>query len=72
MRRPYAMTDTRHCPLCGALNTCAQSDQDEPVDDCWCFHTTVASQSLQALLPEDLDRSCLCPRCAKASERNGE
>ena len=58
------MTDTSHCPRCGQLNRCAQAGQPEAVEDCWCFHITVAPAVLDSLPAAQRNQACLCPRCA--------
>lgn len=58
--------NTHLCPACGQPNRCAQAASDSPVTHCWCFEVDVKPQALQDLLPEALDRACLCPRCAQA------
>ena len=58
--------NSARCPRCGQANACAQAGQDEPVQDCWCFHVPIAPQVLEALPADARDQACLCPRCASA------
>ncbi|AEB57419.1 DNA or RNA helicases of superfamily II [Ectopseudomonas mendocina] len=57
--------DTERCPLCGKANQCviAAGHSDEP---CWCFAAKIDPAALQRLTPEQRNRACLCPACAKA------
>ncbi|MGL4319034.1 MAG: cysteine-rich CWC family protein [Pseudomonas sp.] len=59
------MNDSRRCPRCGQLNSCAQAGQQEAVEDCWCFHQPIAPDVLDSLPVEQRDQACLCPRCAQ-------
>ena len=53
------------CPLCGQLNQCTQADPASKGDDCWCFTTPISAEALARLSEEQIDKSCLCPNCAK-------
>ena len=57
-----------HCPGCGRPNHCAQSGKQQPVPDCWCFHTQISAQALNELPDEQRHRACLCPECATAQK----
>ncbi|MBX9762790.1 MAG: cysteine-rich CWC family protein [Pseudomonadaceae bacterium] len=59
------MSDTTHCPNCGQLNQCAQAQASTPFSTCWCFNLVISRERLSALPAEQLNRSCLCPRCAQ-------
>ncbi|MEK1906712.1 MAG: cysteine-rich CWC family protein [Pseudomonas sp.] len=59
------MSDSRRCPRCGQLNSCAQAEQLEQVEDCWCFHQPVDPAVLDSLPAEQRNQDCLCPRCAQ-------
>ncbi|HSX71234.1 MAG TPA: cysteine-rich CWC family protein [Pseudomonas sp.] len=59
--------NTERCPRCGRPNRCAQAGNAQPVQDCWCFHTPVAPEALEALPAEARDKACLCPACAAAT-----
>ncbi|ARU87503.1 cysteine-rich CWC family protein [Pseudomonas sp. M30-35] len=52
------------CPLCGQLNQCAQAGVAAPVKSCWCFAERISPEVLKKI-PAGIDRSCICPRCAK-------
>ncbi|WP_417661388.1 cysteine-rich CWC family protein [Pseudomonas sp.] len=52
------------CPLCGQLNQCAQAGVTAPVASCWCFAEKISPEILKKI-PAGIDRSCICPRCAK-------
>lgn len=58
-------TDTERCPLCGQLNQCTQADPATAGDECWCFSAEVSAQALARLSAEQIDKSCLCPKCAQ-------
>ncbi|MFI8483022.1 cysteine-rich CWC family protein [Pseudomonas sp. NPDC078700] len=58
-------TSASTCPLCGQLNQCAQAGVAAPVHSCWCFAQKIAPEILEKI-PAGMDRSCICPRCAKA------
>ncbi|MBA1203443.1 cysteine-rich CWC family protein [Pseudomonas capeferrum] len=63
------MTDTLHCPACGALNHCSLADPRTATQDCWCYGVSIDPAVLQAL-PEALrDLACLCPRCAAVEDQ---
>jgi hypothetical protein len=52
------------CPLCGGANQCAVADSREAFSACWCFKVSVSKQALAEVLAEQIDKACLCPRCA--------
>ncbi|KAF1072800.1 MAG: hypothetical protein GAK45_00074 [Pseudomonas citronellolis] len=56
--------DPTRCPLCGQANRCTQADPALEASACWCFETRIDPAALQRIPPEQIDRSCLCPRCA--------
>ena len=58
--------NAERCPRCGQPNRCAQAGQDQPVQDCWCFHVPIAPGALEQLPAEAGDRACLCPNCLRA------
>ncbi|MDD0842038.1 cysteine-rich CWC family protein [Pseudomonas sp. Gutcm_11s] len=60
------MSDAERCPRCGKPNSCTQAGQEQPVQDCWCFHTPIAPQVLEELPAELRDKTCLCLNCARA------
>ncbi|WP_068829456.1 cysteine-rich CWC family protein [Pseudomonas sp. BMS12] len=59
------MSEAERCPRCGQPNRCAQASSAQPVQDCWCFHTPIAHQVLDALPVEQRGTRCLCPNCAR-------
>ena len=65
------MHDTDRCPRCGQLNSCAQTGHEQPVQDCWCFHTLIKQSALDELPAELRDQTCLCPNCARALSDTG-
>ena len=60
------MSEAEHCPRCGQPNPCTQAGRQQPVQNCWCFHTTIKRSLLDALADEQRDTTCLCPNCAAA------
>lgn len=58
-------SDSRRCPRCGQLNSCAQAEQSAAVEDCWCFHQPIEPAVLDSLPSAQRDQACLCPRCAQ-------
>ncbi|MBD9414237.1 cysteine-rich CWC family protein [Pseudomonas sp. PDM16] len=60
------MPDADRCPRCGQPNSCAQASREQPVQDCWCFHTPIKQSALDELPAELRDQTCLCPNCARA------
>ncbi|MEH6565781.1 MAG: cysteine-rich CWC family protein [Halopseudomonas sp.] len=61
-------TQTELCPLCGGTNQCALAAATEPAAPCWCFSATVSKAALASLPVEQINRACLCPRCATGLE----
>jgi hypothetical protein len=57
--------DPSRCPLCGQRNHCRQASPDTSDAACWCFAARIDPQALRRVPPEQLDRACLCPRCAQ-------
>jgi hypothetical protein len=57
--------DTDRCPLCGQRNHCTQANPASSGEDCWCFSTPISAEALARLTDEQIDKSCLCPACAK-------
>ncbi|WP_339514975.1 cysteine-rich CWC family protein [Pseudomonas sp. RL_15y_Pfl2_60] len=57
-------TSANTCPLCGQPNQCAQATVTAPVTSCWCFAEKISPEVLEKI-PAGIDRSCICPRCAK-------
>lgn len=56
--------DPTRCPLCGQSNRCSQADPALEGQACWCFSTRIDRSALERIPPEQVDRACLCPRCA--------
>ena len=58
------------CPLCSGLNECAIASPDgvDP-QSCWCMTAYISPQALARIPPEQVNRACLCPRCAGAWPR---
>ncbi|MFC5695460.1 cysteine-rich CWC family protein [Pseudomonas sp. GCM10022186] len=63
MSTPSAPT---RCPLCGQSNQCTQADPSRAGQDCWRFTVRIDPAALERIPPQDIDRACLCPRCAQA------
>ena len=61
-----APSDPTRCPLCGQSNQCTQADPSRAGQHCWCFTTQIDPAALERIPPQDIDRACLCPRCAQA------
>lgn len=64
--------NAERCPRCGQPNRCAQAGEQQPVQDCWCFHAPLEHGALDALPAEQFDRTCLCPDCLRALAGKGE
>ncbi|HDY97436.1 MAG TPA: DNA or RNA helicase of superfamily II [Pseudomonas sabulinigri] len=61
-------TRTDLCPLCGNANQCdlaATADSSAP---CWCFSTPISKEALARVPTDQVDKTCLCPRCAAGIE----
>lgn len=56
--------DPSRCPLCGQSNRCTQADPALEGQACWCFSERIDRNALERIPPEQIDRACLCPRCA--------
>lgn len=52
------------CPLCGAANQCAPASTGRLDVPCWCSTVQIDPQALARVPPEQLNKACLCPRCA--------
>ncbi|MBT8766856.1 cysteine-rich CWC family protein [Metapseudomonas boanensis] len=61
-----APTDPTRCPLCGQSNQCIQANPATADQPCWCFEVRIAPEQLKQVPEQDLNRACLCPRCAHA------
>ncbi|GGD09252.1 cysteine-rich CWC family protein [Halopseudomonas salina] len=59
------------CPLCGQANQCAYVASDVTVK-CWCFAVPVSKQNLARVPADQIDKACLCPRCATAGANTAE
>ncbi|MFG5860323.1 cysteine-rich CWC family protein [Metapseudomonas sp. CR1201] len=59
-------SDPTRCPLCGQSNQCTQADPARAGEACWCFTAKIDPAALERIPPPDIDRACLCPRCAQA------
>ncbi|WP_271408600.1 cysteine-rich CWC family protein [Pseudomonas sp. Q1-7] len=59
-------SDPARCPLCGQSNQCSLADPARADMDCWCFSAKIDPAVLESIPPQDIDRACLCPRCAQA------
>lgn len=57
--------NAEYCPRCGQPNRCAQAGQDQPVQDCWCFHTPVEPGTLDQVPTELRGQGCLCSNCLR-------
>ncbi|WDE04277.1 cysteine-rich CWC family protein [Thalassomonas viridans] len=53
------------CPFCLGDNSCrVQADSR-----CWCF-TAAIPEALLRLLPQQTDKSCICPGCIRAYQND--
>ncbi|WP_108099383.1 cysteine-rich CWC family protein [Pseudomonas sp. GV071] len=65
-------TDVELCPLCGQRNRCSQVDPTSNGEACWCFSAPISAAALARLSAEQIDKSCLCPNCAKGVAACGD
>jgi hypothetical protein len=65
MSDDFPIANTR-CPLCGAFNQCVPAQAATFDVDCWCRSVTINTEVLAAIPSEQLNKACLCPRCAGA------
>ncbi|MDD2057715.1 cysteine-rich CWC family protein [Pseudomonas sp. GD03860] len=63
------MSDTQHCPACGASNRCSLADPRTAAKACWCYGVSIDPKVLEALPAELRDKACLCPACAQVLEQ---
>lgn len=61
---------TELCPLCGNANECSLADGVQAKAPCWCFDVAVSKEVLAQIPPEQINESCLCPRCAAGIAAN--
>lgn len=54
----------RICPLCGGANQCAPAESGRLDLACWCTRVAIPAEVLQRIPADQLNRACLCPRCA--------
>ncbi len=52
------------CPVCGGDNACAVAQSGRYDAACWCATAAIAPEALARVPASEVDRSCLCPRCA--------
>ena len=52
------------CPLCGGANHCAPAQAGTLNVECWCSKTTISAEALARVPAEQINKACLCPRCA--------
>ncbi|MFK7604595.1 MULTISPECIES: cysteine-rich CWC family protein [unclassified Pseudomonas] len=57
------------CPVCGARNDCALASPELAAHPCWCYNVSINPERLKALRVEQLDLTCLCPRCAEVEKQ---
>lgn len=56
------------CPLCGGANECVPAQRGSFDVTCWCMSKPVSAEA-RARLPQDqVNKACICPRCATAPE----
>lgn len=55
---------SRTCPLCGGLNACAPAMAGTFAVSCWCQTARISRDVLARVPADQVDKSCLCPRCA--------
>ncbi|NBA97986.1 cysteine-rich CWC family protein [Pseudomonas sp. R5(2019)] len=63
------MSDTSHCPACGASNRCTLADPRTAAKPCWCYGVSIDPAVLEALPAELRNQACLCPRCAQVESQ---
>lgn len=59
------------CPLCGGANQCAPAGAGTFEVACWCKTASISRETLSRIPPGEVDRSCLCPRCARGLDADG-
>lgn len=52
------------CPLCGGSNQCAPASAGTFDIECWCTKAVISPEALAQIPSEQVDKACLCPRCA--------
>ena len=52
------------CPLCGGANACAPAQAGTLDVECWCKTAPISAEALARVPPDQVNKSCLCPRCA--------
>lgn len=52
------------CPLCGGTNECVPANTGQLTVECWCSKTTISAEALACVPAEQINKACLCPRCA--------
>lgn len=52
------------CPLCGGANECVPASTGRLDVECWCSKTTISAEALAHVPAEQINKACLCPRCA--------
>lgn len=68
---PPAALPATVCPLCGGANQCTPAATGRFDTPCWCATATMAPEALARIPPEQLNRACLCPRCAAGIQAPG-
>ena len=58
------------CPLCGGANACAPAREGRLDVPCWCTTAAIDPAALARVLPDLIDKACLCPRCAAGVDRD--
>lgn len=57
------------CPLCGGANDCQPARLGHFDVECWCKTAQVSAAALARVPRDQVDRACLCPRCAAGLDR---
>ncbi|MEZ5718808.1 MAG: cysteine-rich CWC family protein [Burkholderiaceae bacterium] len=55
------------CPLCTQPNQCAMA-QGLPAAQCWCMHSTLSTEALASLAPQERGQRCICPSCGLVTQ----
>lgn len=59
---------TTLCPLCGGANQCTPANTGKFDGECWCTRATISPEALKRVPKDQVDKACLCPRCAAGLE----
>lgn len=59
------------CPVCGGSNHCAPAAAGTFDVECWCTKAIIRPEALARVPANQIDKACLCPRCAAGLEASG-